>query len=286
MKKILLIFLLLSCSKVIKNMNFKNKDVNEELALAIINNDKCKSLYLMKHGANVNYTYNNRTILELCLDTKNLDLIKALLEKKGKVKNNNIAKIYDIALEYCDYGIIDLIKDKYELKEGSIDSNKYFLLLCYISNAECVKSFIEKNKIEPREVKDKIKRNGLMISASGSKLDISKILIEDYSFDINYKNYYGVTALMTASTENNIDLIKLLIEKGANINDKEVDGWTSLMIASVYGHKEIVELLIEKGANINDKNNENDTALILATDLGYVEIVKLIKRRSNIYREK
>ena len=43
-------------------------------------------------------------------------------------------------------------------------------------------------------------------------------------------------------------LIKLLLEKGANINIKDKNGYTPLMWACKYNHTEIIELLLDKGA--------------------------------------
>ena len=43
-------------------------------------------------------------------------------------------------------------------------------------------------------------------------------------------------------------LIKLLIEKGADLNDQDKNGYTPLMWACKYNHTEIIELLLDKGA--------------------------------------
>ena len=43
-------------------------------------------------------------------------------------------------------------------------------------------------------------------------------------------------------------LIKLLLEKGANINIKDKNGYTPLMWSCKYNHTEIIELLLDKGA--------------------------------------
>ncbi len=54
----------------------------------------------------------------------------------------------------------------------------------------------------------------------------------------------------------NIEAVKILIEKGANINCLNKDGYNSLMLALKKGHIEIVKLLIEKGININYVNKD------------------------------
>ena len=50
----------------------------------------------------------------------------------------------------------------------------------------------------------------------------------------------------------NTEVLKLLIEKGADINALTYDKWTALHYAARYSDSvEVVKILIEKGANIN-----------------------------------
>ncbi|KAK7409434.1 hypothetical protein QQX98_008395 [Neonectria punicea] len=45
-------------------------------------------------------------------------------------------------------------------------------------------------------------------------------------------------------------IVKLLLEKGANVEAKDDYGWTPLLWAAENGHEGIVKLLLEKGADI------------------------------------
>ena len=73
-----------------------------------------------------------------------------------------------------------------------------------------------------------------------------------------------------------IEKIKLLLEKGANIEAKDSYGNTPLVWASWSGYIEVVKLLIEKGADIEVKNNYGFTPLIWASQNGRIEVVKLL----------
>ena len=55
-----------------------------------------------------------------------------------------------------------------------------------------------------------------------------------------------------------------------------VRGLTALMMASANGRTEIVKLLLDKGAEVNVKNNYGITALFIASAHGYTEIAKLL----------
>ena len=53
------------------------------------------------------------------------------------------------------------------------------------------------------------------------------------------------TLLHNASREGNLEMVRLLIKKGAHINVELSSGITPLFLASVHGHNEIVKYLIE-----------------------------------------
>ena len=60
------------------------------------------------------------------------------------------------------------------------------------------------------------------------------------------------------------------------MNRRDDEGNTVLIEAASCGHLEIVKYLIEKGADINAKNRNGNTALVEATSKGHLEIVKLL----------
>ncbi len=266
-----------------KNINFKNKNINENLALAVIAEDISEITKLIDEGANLNYLYKNKKILDIAFDNKNLEIMKLPIEKGIELSKESMIKIYDLALDDFNFGIIDLIKDKYDLEENIVNKNKYLLFLCYTSNSKEVKRYIKENNINPIEVKDKINRNALIISTLGCNIDTIKMLIEEYKFEVNYTNDSGVNALMAASARNSKESVKYLLEKNADVNIKTTMGYTALMYASEKGHTEIVKTLIEANADINSKDNEGCTALIKASFNKHVDVLKvLIEAGANV----
>ena len=94
--------------------------------------------------------------------------------------------------------------------------------------------------------------------------------------DVNAQ-YNGVTALMAASLHGHTQVVRVLLDNGADVNGKTANQATALIAASLYGHKEIVELLLAKGADVNVKGGKNsETALIAASRQGGKEIVQLL----------
>ena len=88
--------------------------------------------------------------------------------------------------------------------------------------------------------------------------------IDDININIKDYYYYSRYLIHWACFHNLLDLVKLLIDKGADIHVKNSSGWTPIMEASRNGYFEIVELLVSKGANVNDQGNDGYTSLMLA----------------------
>ena len=62
------------------------------------------------------------------------------------------------------------------------------------------------------------------------------------------KNNYDSTALILAASRNHYDVVRYLLENGADANAKDTDDKTALMVAKEEGHKECVQLLQKAGA--------------------------------------
>ncbi len=102
-------------------------------------------------------------------------------------------------------------------------------------------------------------------------------LIYNERVDVNTRDKNGISALMHAAYYGCTNIVRLLINHGADINISNYNYKnTALMYAVEKGHKDIVELLIASGADVNAKNNNCDTALIWAVQKGYIDIVEML----------
>ena len=99
--------------------------------------------------------------------------------------------------------------------------------------------------------------------------------------NVNLQDYIGVTALGFAciSESPNKDLVKLLLQSGADINARLKAGYlqgTILMLAVKSGNISIVQCLLDEGASVNTQDMRGETALTLASSSGHFEIVHLL----------
>ena len=105
--------------------------------------------------------------------------------------------------------------------------------------------------------------------------------------DINAKTneQYNETPLMLAAYWNEIEIVKLLLSKGADINTLDNLGWTALMYAVVESNTEIINILLSEGSDVNtikstqgtDKWPEGATPLSVAEEIGNNTIINLLK---------
>lgn len=68
----------------------------------------------------------------------------------------------------------------------------------------------------------------------------------------------NINALMYAATINQVNIMPLLIEKGAGINKMDTSGWTALAYACRYGQIEAAQWLIDKGAKVDLRDLTKD----------------------------
>lgn len=185
----------------------------------------------------------------------NTALINAL-----KFKNNDVA--------------ILLINNGADINVQNILDKDSALLISVKNHDNDIAKLIINNSKSDLNIKDKWNKTPLMIAARDN-LEIVKLLLDSGRVNINSRDGAGRTALMAAISVGNIDIVKLLINKGAEISIKGVDDTTALMLAIKY--PQILKLLIDTGKiDINAKNKLKATALSLARKMGFKEAVELL----------
>lgn len=74
-----------------------------------------------------------------------------------------------------------------------------------------------------------------------NNLDLLKDII-NHGGDITLLNSLGTTALHTAISEENTEIVKFLVDQGADIDKQDVHGWTPRCLADYQGHEKIKAL--------------------------------------------
>ncbi|KAF7978245.1 hypothetical protein HWV62_1264 [Athelia sp. TMB] len=85
--------------------------------------------------------------------------------------------------------------------------------------------------------------------------------------------------LLVASQEGHLEIVRLLLDKGANANLLREDHGTALHAASAEGHMKVARLLLDKGADVNIEGGNYGTALQVASSCGHVKLAELLLER-------
>jgi len=86
-------------------------------------------------------------------------------------------------------------------------------------------------------------------------LELIRTILENGIVDVNDTDSIGWTALHCASGHFSLELVKLLIDSGADVNARTIEGDVPLLVAISNHSKRISKFLIEAGADVNIKNN-------------------------------
>ncbi len=107
-------------------------------------------------------------------------------------------------------------------------------------------------------------------------------LLVDKGADINAVDKCGWTPLIFAASQGHQDVLRRLLDKGADINARAITGRTALMAAAQLASYDGVKQLSDRGADVNARTADGQTALMLAVGIGLprssfaAKVVKLL----------
>ena len=162
--------------------------------------------------------------------------------------------------------------------------NGSFTIACREGHLEFVTWLVQKGAKPDEECHFYYEMSPLTAATLSGHYDIVKYLIEQAKADPNLNNDNDLngfsSALATASSMGHIEIVKLLIIKGADVNlvTPIVSNGSALAAASFMRNIEVVELLINKGADVNLllPVGEYGSALAAASVQGNIQVVELL----------
>lgn len=120
----------------------------------------------------------------------------------------------------------------------------------------------------------KYQRTALSYAVLGGNIDMVKLLVEKGSDPSKAFGKRGITPLMKAVE--NEEIFSFLLSEGADFELTDSDGWTTLFYAVSSGNLAASEKLIKAGANINVRDNLGWTPLMYAVDFKQEKAVSLL----------
>mmetsp|Transcript_26117 Transcript_26117/g.45460 ORF Transcript_26117/g.45460 Transcript_26117/m.45460 type:complete len:210 (-) Transcript_26117:126-755(-) len=129
----------------------------------------------------------------------------------------------------------------------------------------------------------KLARKGKLDGDDGFKQKLTELMKAGFTgedLDFNEKPYFR-SALWEATWKNHETIVKLLVDKKANLQFADVNMRTPLHEAAYYGHMNLVTYFLDQGHPIDPVDNFGQTPLFRACEAGRDEVVEyLIKRNA------
>ena len=93
---------------------------------------------------------------------------------------------------------------------------------------------------------------------------------------VDAANNSGLTALVRASCNGHVEVVRALLAAGAGVDAAANDGWTALIHASDLGDLRSVRVLLAAGAGVDAADINGWTPLIHASESGQVKVVRAL----------
>lgn len=132
--------------------------------------------------------------------------------------------------------------------------------------------------VRPKTDEEK-RRPDIFYALKMGNFQLVKEIADEDPNHVNLVNGDGATPLMLAAVTGHLPLVQLLVEKHADMDKQDsVHGWTALMQATYHGNKEIVKYLLNQGADValRAKNGYTAFDLVMLLNDPDTELVRLL----------
>ena len=208
-----------------------------------------------------------------------MDLVKLLLYYKCKLnmRNNEGYTALLIAIEFNNEDIAcELIHSGAKINIADFNKCSPFMHACSLGQFSVVKALIDHStKLNDKDAQHK---TALMYAVNNEHTEVVDLLLSQHGIDLAVVTRSKMNVLMIAAAKGNIYIVKKLIdhlgpETLKVINSVDIIKQNSLFYAIKGGNLEIVKLLCEKGADVNLTSKMHETPLLFAVRLHKTDVV-------------
>ena len=120
--------------------------------------------------------------------------------------------------------------------------------------------------------------SGDTIHEAARKGDVERVreILDAHPERLEARDAAGLTALNWASRGVHEDLVRFLVERGADVNAREASGVMPLHSLIFRGERDLVELVVARGADVNARLAQGQTPLLFAVQGGFTGIADIL----------
>ncbi len=140
----------------------------------------------------------------------------------------------------------------------------------YEGDLKAVKQFVEEDQVDV-EASDRFGIEVIFHAVSGGHIEVVRYLLEKGA-DPLVTSPDGSSLLHLAAGSGDLELAALLIESGCLVDRQDGNGETPLMFAVLAEHRDAASFLVAKGASMTVTNNRGRTPRQLGHEKGWTNI--------------
>ncbi|XP_037657067.1 ankyrin repeat and KH domain-containing protein 1 isoform X11 [Choloepus didactylus] len=241
---------------------------------------------LLDEGRSVNeHTEEGESLLCLACSAGYYELAQVLLAMHANVEDRGNKGDITPLMAASSGGYLDIVKllllHDADVNSQSATGNTALTYACAGGFVDIVKVLLN----EGANIEDH-NENGhtpLMEAASAGHVEVARVLLDHGAGINNHSNEFKESALTLACYKGHLDMVRFLLEAGADQEHKTDEMHTALMEACMDGHVEVARLLLDSGAQVNMPADSFESPLTLAACGGHVELAALlIERGANL----
>lgn len=141
-----------------------------------------------------------------------------------------------------------------------------------LDDAQTVTALLKRG-FDPNTIEGVRGDSGLILAMREGSMKVFPVLLNARGIDLEQQARNGDTALMIAAFKANMPAVQALLAKGAAVNKS---GWTALHYAAASGDSEIVKILVQKGAELDAPSPNKTTPMMMAARGGFIYSVKVL----------
>jgi len=169
-------------------------------------------------------------------------------------------------------GVCVLLSYGIDIDKKNNDYRTALMWACINGNTEIVNILIDNGANLTRT--DRSGTNCLFCAADSDNPSTVKSVLNQNIIPVNLHNPSGWTVLHKLAAVNDVEssseMVKILVEKGANINLRDKNGNTPILLAIINGNIHMVKALLHENANLTIENDLGNSPMTMAGSTEFV----------------